>query len=77
MLDASDIEAVAQRVVELMTRTASEVLGRSEAATLAGFRDASAFHRWARRNRIKPAHRGRYSRSQINLALSREGRLRA
>ena len=62
---------------EWLRAGSSEVLTRAQAAELAGFRDASAFHRWARRNRVTPASRGRWSRSQIKLALEREGRRRA
>jgi hypothetical protein len=75
----SDVDRIARRVVELQatTLTQSEVLTRSEAMAYAKRQSHAAFSVWCAANHVRPVSRGRYSRSQLDLALQREARRRA
>lgn len=81
ILTPEDIEAVAQRTAEIIratpTVTTEDVLTHMEARFYVKRPSRSAFGRWCKANHIKPYHRGRYSRTQLDLALSREARKRA
>ncbi len=65
------------RLLALQPAAPSEILTRTEAMAHAKSRSHAAFCVWCAANKVKPATRGRYSRTQLDLALQREGRRRA
>lgn len=74
-LSAESIEAIAQRVAELMRAPAPtlQVLTRGEAKVYVKRPSEGAFVAWCRRWKIRPASHGRYARRELDLALEREG----
>ncbi len=80
-------ERIARRVVELLRETpltmapavavTSDVLTRTEAMAYVKRRSEGAFCEWCQKWGVKPADRGRYSRSRLDVALAREARKRA
>ena len=70
-----EIEKLARRIVALQAVT-NEILTRSEAMTYDKRNSPAPFCRWCKTWSVRPAFRGRYSRSQLDLALSREARRR-
>lgn len=77
-LSAASIEAIAQRVAELMRAPAqtSLVLTRGEAKIYVKRPSEGAFVAWCKRWKIRPASHGRYARADLDLALEREGGLK-
>lgn len=79
-LTPADITAIAEAVAARITRPSveqSEILTRTEAMAHTKRRSHAAFGVWCAANGVKPATRGRYSRTQIDMAMQREGRKRA
>lgn len=86
-LHPATIDAIARRVVEMQRESASasavptlgsgEMLTAAEARAYVKRRSTSAFGRWCHEWGVRPYRRGRYSRSQLDLALGREARRRA
>jgi hypothetical protein len=73
-------EAIARRVVELLREQPTFVgtpnlLTRTEARAYTKRPSQGGFCAWCRRWKIKPVSRGRYSRRDLDLALSREAKL--
>lgn len=81
-LSPESVDAIARQIVAALNaqdskaRT-SEVLIRNEARAYVKKNSLSAFHAWCREWNIRPYKHGRYSRTQLDLALSREARRRA
>jgi hypothetical protein len=79
-LDAEDlkaIEALIEARIQALTPKAEEnphVLTVERAIPYVGKRSATAFHSWTKAHRVQPVSRGRYSRTRLDLALSREAR---
>jgi anti-sigma-K factor RskA len=74
------VERTARRVVELQTAQPAktgDVLTRSEARAYTKRNSEAAFCDWCARWGVKPAFRGRYSKTRLDLALNRESRARA
>jgi hypothetical protein len=69
-------ERIAQRVAELLRPREDAILNRAEAMAYVKRRSEGAFSKWCRTYRVKPYHRGRYSRQQLDVALSFEARKR-
>jgi len=76
-LSPESIEAIAQRVAELLRAPAQtpEVLTLEEAVAFTKRPSAWAFYKWARQWRVKSKTRGRYSRKDLVRALERESGL--
>lgn len=76
-LSPSYIEAIAQRVAELLRAPVPtpEVLTLEEAVAFTKRPSAWAFYKWARQWRVKSKTRGRYSRKDLIRALERESGL--
>lgn len=73
------VEAVAARVVALLCETptaTSDIMTRAEAKLYVKRHSNAAFCRWCQDWRVKPYRRGRYSRTQLDVALSFEARRR-
>lgn len=79
-LSPESIEAIARRVVELLREQPAVVgtpnlLTRTEARAYTKRPSQGGFCAWCRRWKVKPVSRGRYSRRDLDLALSREAKL--
>lgn len=72
-----EIAALRDEVRALRQPATGEILTLAEARAYVKRPSRSAFNDWCRANGIKAAHRGRYSRTQLDLALQREARKRA
>lgn len=79
----SDLKAQLDRIEEMLRTLAqaqapqsSEILTRAEAKAYVKRPSEGAFSEWCHENHVKPYRRGRYSKSQLDLALSREARKR-
>lgn len=68
-------DAVAARIGGATTST-SEILTRAEARRYVKRGSDRAFGRWCKQWHVRAAFHGRYSRTQLDLALSREARAR-
>ena len=74
-LTDEDVEAIAQRVVELLDHgRPPAVLNLREAMKLAGRGSCSAFHRWNDKFGPVECGHGRFSRERIERALLRESK---
>jgi hypothetical protein len=76
-LSDADVQAIADAVTARISSAPSEILTRTEAMAHAKHKSHAAFCVWCAANKIKPATRGRYSRTQLDMALQREARKRA
>lgn len=87
VLAPESVDALARRIVELQQAaneaaqpelvTTGEILTRTEAMAYVKRTSEGAFSAWCKTWRVKPWRRGRYSRTQLNVALSHEARKRA
>lgn len=76
-------QRIAERAAELLAERlgspamqADKILTRAEAKAYVKRRSNSSFGQWCREYRVKPYHRGRYSRDQLDIALRFEARKR-
>jgi hypothetical protein len=80
-LSVESVEAVARRTAEILreipTEMTSEVMSRSEAKAYVKRNSEGAFYNWCKEWHVKPYHRGRYSKTHLDRALSLEARKRA
>lgn len=77
---AITLESLSEKLDRLLAIHAvapSEILTRTEAMAHTKRRSHAAFCVWCAANKVKPASRGRYSRTQLDMALQREARRRA
>lgn len=87
VLAPESVDALARRIVELQQAakeaaqpelvTTGEILTRTEAMAYVKRTSEGAFSAWCKTWRVRPHRRGRYSRTQLNAALSQEARKRA
>lgn len=77
-LSDNDVARIADAVVQrINTAAPSEILTRAEAMAHTKRRSHAGFCVWCAANNVRPATRGRYSRTQLDMALQREARRRA
>lgn len=79
-LDPEDHRAIAAEVVALIRETptlTSHIMTRDEAKAYVKRPSQGAFCEWCQKYHVKPYHRGRYSKAQLDAALSLEARKRA
>lgn len=86
-LDAEDIQAITAGIVAGVlaeirgtgaqtSDATSEVLTRIQAMAYTKRKSHAAFSVWCKRWGVKPAFRGRYSRTLLKVAIDRESRAR-
>ena len=82
MIDAATmeiIETTARRTAELVrgvSASTTELLTRDEAKTYVKRSSDRAFGRWCKKWHVRSVQHGRYSRTQLDMALGREARVR-
>jgi len=79
MIDAADIEAIAQRTAEIVLNgqrytvdSCTAILTRAEAMKYVRRSSHAAFSAWCSKWRVRAEGRGRWSKARLDLALSRE-----
>ena len=73
LLDGPTIDAIADRVAAKMLARSRSIMAPRAAMEYAGFRSLAAFYAWAKRKRVRPLERGRYSARRLDVAMGTGG----